>query len=139
MGSAEAAVVQRFLDGFNEGDLEKALACLHPEVVVKESGEPLPYAGTYIGPDGLSELVEILQRQGLHESFNSYDVLDAGDVVVSRIDIRLTHTSGRLADSRVVEIYTVKDGVIVDVDVFYKDPAPIAELAALTMNTDQSH
>lgn len=132
MSTPKAAVAQRFLDGFSVGgDPDAAMACLHPQVVIKESGAPLPHAGTFTGLDGIEKLSKLLEDLGLSEFLNSYEVVEAGDVVVSRIDLRMNHSSGRFAETRVVEVYTVDDdGLIREIDVFYKEPQLVADLLA---------
>lgn len=45
-------------------------------------------------------------------------------------DARETRASGKSVEMGVAEIYTVRDGMIAELDVYYKDPAAVAALLA---------
>jgi uncharacterized protein len=51
--------------------------------------------------------------------------------VVSRFRLRfVARSSGRHAEMDLVEIYQVSDGLIVDLDVYYKDSSAVAAVLA---------
>jgi ketosteroid isomerase-like protein len=59
------------------------------------------------------------------------------DTVVSRFRLAFTaRTSGESVEMDLVELYKVHDGLIVDLDVYYKDPSAVAAL--LTRNASRA-
>ena len=120
MSAADAAVVTKFLESVAKFDVESALGCLHPEAVVEEA-DSLPYGGTHIGAPGFMTIFTKL-TEAAAPTFESFEVFDGGDRVIGRIELLLTaHVSGAQLRTPVVELYTVTDGLITAVDVFYKD------------------
>jgi hypothetical protein len=55
---------------------------------------------------------------------------DAGDFVVVKATGRFTsHASGQSAVTELVELFTVRDGKLIDMDIYYKDPGAVAALS----------
>jgi ketosteroid isomerase-like protein len=53
------------------------------------------------------------------------------DVVAARFRLRfISRASGESVEMGLVEIYTVRDGRIAELDVYYKDPAAVAAILA---------
>ena len=53
------------------------------------------------------------------------------DAVAARLRLTFaSRVSGRSVQMGLVEIYTVRDGLIVELDVYYKDPAAVTALLA---------
>lgn len=128
MSDTPAAVMDRFIAAFESGDLPAACALLHPEAVVHEAGG-LPYAGEFKGPEGFAALI------GTMAASYEFKLLDTEYLPVDdeRIAVRMlarftSRHSGNSVEFPVLEIYTVRDGTIRDVDVYYKDPAAVAAL-----------
>jgi ketosteroid isomerase-like protein len=129
MSQANVDIVQRFEDAFVRGDLDEVLSLLAPDVVVHEAAS-LPYAGDHRGHDGFLRLAEAFNSVWKMTSGLDLTLLDAGDErvvglvqydVVSRatgVPFRLDH----------VEVYTVRDGRIADLDIYYKDTAAMVEV-----------
>jgi hypothetical protein len=42
-----------------------------------------------------------------------------------------SRASGKSVEMRLVEVYTVRNGLIVELDVYYKDPSAVAALLAV--------
>jgi ketosteroid isomerase-like protein len=122
--------VRRFGRALGDRNFAKAESLLHRDLVVHTAGG-LPYSGDYYGPQGFFELfaamTEVLdltpgplRQQSLDEQ-----------TVVSRFRLRfVARTSGKHAEMDLVEIYRVSDGQIVELDVYYKDPAAVAAVLA---------
>ena len=127
MSQADVDVTEQFLKAFAAGDIETVFALLHPEVVIHE-GAGLPYAGEYVGPAGLQDLVgKIMTR--FEMTLDSYQVSDGGDCAVARLMMSFTNrTSGRTVEMPGVEIYNTADGKVSKIDVYYKSTTEIAEL-----------
>jgi ketosteroid isomerase-like protein len=128
MTGKNAATLRAFVDLLSGGDADRAFKLLHPDVVVYEA-DALPYSGTYHGVEGFGQMMEGLSR-AFDLQVNKYEVLDAGDTVIARMDISLTaRSSGRSVSMPIVELYRFTDGLISEVDIFYKDTAAVAEIS----------
>lgn len=122
--------VRRFSKALGEKNLGEACNLLHDDLVVYEAGG-LPYSGDYHGPHGFVELLT---------KMNDVLELAAGpivqhplpdDTVVSRFRLKFTaRASGKSVEMGLVEIYRVRDGMIVALDVYYKDPSAVTALLA---------
>lgn len=130
MSQSPVFTVRQFSKALGEKDLERACALLHPDLVVQEAGG-LPYSGKYDGPQGFRELLaKMNDSMELTPGPVTRDAL-SDDTVASRF--RLTFTarkSGESVEMALVELYKVRDGLIVELDVYYKDPAAVAALLA---------
>ena len=103
---------------------------LHDDFVVHEAGG-LPFSGDYYGSQGFFELLNRM---------NDMLELEAGPITTDQLGddavaarFRLTfisRASGKSVEMGLVEIYTVRDGRIAELDVYYKDPAAVAALLA---------
>ena len=110
--------------------LDDARALLHREFVVYEAGG-LPYSGEYHGPDGFFELLGKMNQAMELTPGETFQYLLADDTVAIRGRLRFTsRASGQSVEMGLVEIYTVRDGLIVELDVYYKDPSAVAALLA---------
>lgn len=125
------AIVEKFVIAFGEGRLDDALSLLHDEFVIHAAGG-VPYSGDYQGAQGFSELItKILPVLDLTPSPEMEYLVDGEKVVIY---YRLTFTaraSGDSVEMRVTEVFTVRDGRIAELDVFYKDPSAVAGLLAV--------
>ena len=129
MSQADVDVTEQFLKAFAAGDVETVFGAIHPDCVVDE-GHGLPYAGSFVGPAGLQELVGKIMTP-LEMTLDTFDVSDGGDCAVARIGLTFTsRSSGRVLEMPSIELYETKDGKVSKIDVFYKSTQAIAELAA---------
>jgi len=126
MTSDRVEVVQRMIEAFRVGDLDAALATVHQKLVVHEAAS-LPYGGEWTGPDGFRDLLHHLGDHGLEVLAS--EIFDAGDEVVVRFDTRFTSPrSGAVIPMPIVEVYRFADGLISDIDIFYKDTKALIDL-----------
>jgi uncharacterized protein len=128
MSSENIRVVERFEHAFVRGDMDEVLSLLHEDIVVHEAAS-LPYAGDHRGHDGFLKLAATFN--GVWEMTSPLDLtfLDAGEatvVVLVRYDV-IARATGNALTLDHVEIYTVRDGKITDLDVYYRDTAAIVE------------
>ena len=127
MSQADVDTTEQFLKAYASGDIETVFAMLDPEVVVHE-GAGLPYAGEYVGPGGLQDLVGKIMTP-FEMAVDSYQVSDGGDCAVARLQMTFTNrTSGRTVTMPGVELYNTSDGKVSKIDVYYKSTTEIAEL-----------
>jgi uncharacterized protein len=128
MSQANVQVVERFEDAFVRGDLDEVLSLLAPDVVVHEAPS-VPYPGDHRGHDGFLRLADAFNSVWEIVSDLDLTILDAGDrrvVVLVAFDV-VTRPTGVPLRLQLVEIYTLRDGRIADLDVYYRDTAAIVE------------
>jgi ketosteroid isomerase-like protein len=128
MSQRNVEVVQRFEDAFVRGDMDEVLSLLTSDVVVHEAPS-LPYPGDHRGHDGFLRLAEAFNAVWEIVSDLDLTFLDAGEthvVVLVAFDV-MTRSTGVPLRLRLAEVYTVRDGRIADLDVYYRDTAAIVE------------
>ena len=81
------AVVQRFRDALDAGDLDGAMAVFAPNAVVHMSSAPEP-----LSMEGFKQLGELLLSAFAGGRSTVEDMIAEGDKVVSRLTFRGTHT-----------------------------------------------
>jgi uncharacterized protein len=111
-----------------EERLDEARSLLDDEFVVYETGG-VPYSGEYHGPQGFFELLAKM-HDGLELTLGpSPQILLADNTVAVRSRLKfIGRASGGSVEMGLVELYTVRDGLIVELDVYYKDPSAVAAL-----------
>jgi uncharacterized protein len=124
------ATVRRFMAAAGAERKNERCRLLRDDFVVHEAGG-LPFSGDYHGSEGFFDLLNRMN-----------DVLDltAGpittdplgdDAVAARFRLRfISRASGESVEMGLVEIYTVRDGRIAELDVYYKDPSAVAAILA---------
>ncbi|WP_244305588.1 nuclear transport factor 2 family protein [Kitasatospora cheerisanensis] len=123
--AAEAAYIAA--GGLGKASFDGLAACLAPEVVMYQA-PGLPYGGTWRGPRGIEEFMAAMS-----EAWQSLDFLEQrfvldGDVVVVMNRGRLrARATGRVLDTSVMQLITVKDGLITEIHPFYWDTIAVAE------------
>ena len=127
---AGLATVRRFGRALGDRNFAQVRSLLHRDLVVHTAGG-LPYSGDYYGPQGFLELFAAMTKVlDLTPGPLCQQSLDE-QTVVSRFRLRfVARASGRHAEMDLVEIYRLSDGLIADLDVYYKDPAAVAAVLA---------
>lgn len=122
--------VNRFVTALVEERLDDARDLLHHELVVHEAGG-LPFSGEYSGPEGFLGLLGKI-NEGLVLALNpTIQYLVAGETVAMRSRMTFTaRRSGKSVEIGLVEIYTVRGGQILEIEVYYQDPSAVAALLA---------
>ena len=130
MASEPQAVVAEFAKAIVEARLDDARLLLHDDFVTHEAGG-LPYSGEYRGADGFFELFGKM-NEGLELTLgHAVQFLLAEDTAAMRSRVTFTsRATGNSVEMGLVEVYTVRDGLIVELDVYYKDPAAVTALLA---------
>ena len=123
-----ADTVRRFMEATGAERWNERCGLLHDDFVVHEAGG-LPFSGDHRGKQGF---LDLLNR--MHDLLE----LTAGpittdplgiDAVVARFRLTfISRTSGKSVEMGLVEIYTVRDGRIAELDVYYKDPSAVTAL-----------
>jgi ketosteroid isomerase-like protein len=129
VSQADVDITEQFLKAFAAGDIEAVFGAIHPDCVVDE-GHGLPYAGSFVGPAGLQDLVGQIMTP-MEMVVDSFEVSDGGDCAVARLQLTFTsRSSGRVVTIPSIELYETTDGKVSKIDVYYKSTQVIAELAA---------
>jgi ketosteroid isomerase-like protein len=103
---------------------------LHDDFVVHEAGG-LPFSRDYHGSEGFFDLLNRM-NDVLELTAGPVTTDPLGDAAVAaRFRLRfISRASGESVEMGLVEIYTVRDGRIAELDVYYKDPAAVAAILA---------
>ncbi len=128
MTESSVAIVQKFSTAVREGDFEAMGRLLHDDFVAHEAGG-LPYSGDYRGLSGFRDLLAKM-NDAMTLSPGPFTSEPLGENAVA-LRFSLTFTARASGDSvtmDLIEVYTLRDGKIVDLDVYYKDPAAVTAL-----------
>jgi ketosteroid isomerase-like protein len=123
-----SVIVRRFMSATGaDGRLERAR--LLGEDFVLSSAGGLPFSGEYHGPQGFFDLMEKMNAV-LDLRPGTITVNPLGkDAVAARFRLTFTaRSSGEHAEMDLIEIYTLRNGLIMKLDVYYKDPSAVAAL-----------
>ena len=123
-------IVRRFMSATGAGGRAERTRLLHEDFVVSSAGG-LPFSGEYHGPQGFFDLIgkmnEVLDLTPGPITMNPL----GQDAVAASFRLTFTaRSSGKHVEMDLVEIYTLRDGLIVKLDVYYKDPSAVAALIA---------
>jgi ketosteroid isomerase-like protein len=122
------AIVVKFVNANLEGRLDDSRSLLHDEFVVREAGG-VPYSGDYHGPQGFFELFMKINDVLELTPDPAIQYLVADDTVAMRYRLTFTsRASGKSVEMDVVEVFSIRDGLIVELDVFYRDPSAVKAL-----------
>ncbi len=130
MTEASLTIVQRFSTAVREGDFDEMDRLLHDDFVAREAGG-LPYSGDYRGLDGFRALLEKM-NDAMTLSPGPFTSEPLGqNAVALRFSLTFTaRASGKSVTMNLIEVYTLRDEKIVDLDVYYKNPAAVTALLA---------
>ena len=122
------ATLEAFVQAFIDGDSQRMRSYLAADVVLHEAAV-LPYGGDHVGVEGFFSSLQTASSIFDAEALK-WELMDAGDKVILHMLVRLTsHRTGKILEIPVVEIFTFRDGKIIDDDVYYKDASLVAGLA----------
>jgi ketosteroid isomerase-like protein len=117
--------VRTFYDLMGQDRFVEASAFLSPEVVIKETSD-LPFGGEFHGLEGNAELIgkmtSVFDLSILEKTF-----FDAGDTIAVKLLACFTPRNGdEPMKLDIVELITVRDDRIVELDIYHKTPSAIA-------------
>jgi uncharacterized protein len=115
--------VEAFLN--SSPDVEAMIKHVHEDAVFHEA-DCLAWGGEFRGHEGFLELLGKM-AESFDTEVRDLQIMDAGDVITTKFIVNWkSKKTGESVDMPIVEIFTVKDGLIVDDDIFYKDAALVA-------------
>ena len=126
---------RRLFKAVEERDVAGVLAAYDPEIVIRDA-ESLPYGGAYHGLEGAKQHIEGAAQTWNHlqppdERKMDAVFLDAGEYVVVLWRLKgLEASTGRRLDVPTASVYKMRDGKIVESQMFYSDTAAIAQFLA---------
>jgi ketosteroid isomerase-like protein len=124
---ADTDVVHAFTVGLSRGDLDSCQALLHPGFVFSEA-ESLPFGGERHGTQGFLDLLAAVARD-YRVILDHPQISDAGDQVLVRVGGSIgSRATGRRMALNALDLYTLQDGLIARIEVFYKDTAAVIAL-----------
>ncbi|MFC5853687.1 nuclear transport factor 2 family protein [Streptomyces chlorus] len=107
--------------------MRQALSMVADDFVALEPAS-LPYGGAYHGPTGLLDMLRAVNSV-VRLDIEDIRLSDAGDLVMARVEVTLVvRDTGERLRTRIVELYTVAEGSIRKLDVFYHDTAAVHRL-----------
>ena len=122
------AKVETLYDAFARQDLGTVLAAVHPEATIVNE-VPLPWGGTYHGPEGFGEFFGKLLG-GLDTRVETEELIVSGDHVVQIGRTRGTvRETGKKFDAREIHIFRFRDGLVFRFEVLLDTPQMQAALA----------
>jgi hypothetical protein len=121
-------VAERMVKSVIAGDVAAAMEFVHPQVVIHEP-EGLPYGGDWHGRDGFQEMFAAMTAL-LEFTLDKYEVTAIGpDSAMMRAEVTfIGRASRRQLRTKIVEIYTVSDHMIIDADIYPKDTLAVSAL-----------
>jgi ketosteroid isomerase-like protein len=127
VGNTPLEVVRSFTGSLGRGEIDACKELVHPELVFSEA-ESLPFGGDWIGAQGFVAFLSAISAH-YRVRVGEMVVSEAGDRVVARVSGTIqSRVSGRTMPLDAIDVYEVRDGLIVRVDVYYKDAAAVTEL-----------
>jgi uncharacterized protein len=132
MSQENLEIVHHLFQSVENRDVAGVLAAYAPEVVVRDA-QSLPYGGIHHGLEGAKRHVEGAAQTWNH--FQSADerrmdavFLDAGEHVIVLWQLKgRDASSGRTLNVPTVSVYKMRNGKIVESQMFYSDTVAIAQ------------
>lgn len=122
------SIVGSFVSAVAEERVDDARGLLHDELVVSEAGG-LPYSGEYRGPQGFFDAMATMNDLFDVTLVQLIQTLLGDDAVAVRFRLRFTaRETGKSVEVDMVEIYTIRDGLIAELDVYCKDTSAVRAL-----------
>lgn len=125
-------IVRRFDEAVvYEADFDKAMTFANEDLTIREA-PGLPYRSPYVGKQGLVELMTDVGEQWDFDGPLQLAYYPAAeDLVVGRISGKAAvKATGEKVDFLVTEWFTLKDGKVAHIEVFYFDQAPLLRAIA---------
>src|SRR5882757_1791060 len=121
-------VAERMVRSVISGDVGAATEFVHPQVVIHEP-EGLPYGGDWHGRAGFQEMFSTMVSL-LEFTLDKYEVIAMGpDLAMMRAEVTFIGRASRTQlRTKIVEIYTVRDHMIIDADIYPKDTLAVSAL-----------
>lgn len=124
LSNANHAIVRDFYDKLTANDFASAFALVSPEAVIREPAD-LPFGGDY---EGQARIGELLQSIGevVELGIANSTIMDGTESFAVKVRSRMTpRDGGDVVEVEILELITVRDGKIVEIDVYHKTPSEV--------------
>lgn len=116
------ALVEELARRFQAGELEAAFALYHPQLTIEQPAS-LPHGGVHHGRDGVVQMGATF-AQHWNRTIADPHRMPCGDGVLQITTQTWTSKrTGRSATVDVMELFTLKDGLVAQIRVFQQDTA----------------
>jgi hypothetical protein len=124
MAESALSVVREFILRFQAQNFEGVLELLSDDVVIHEC-DSVPYGGDHVGKDGFIKFAGMFPKVWKFGEVDdsAYRYIDGGPekaVALASFPVTALATGTEL-DLRVAEIFTVRDGMVTDIEAYYWD------------------
>jgi ketosteroid isomerase-like protein len=125
MSEENINLVKSAYDCFNRGDIQGVLDLMTDDVSwVTPNVDGAPFYGAKKGKDGALEFFQGLGSSEEPEAFEQYEYFSGGDkVVVTGRWAATVRATGRRWDSRLVHVFSVRDGKLASFEEFFDNAA----------------
>ena len=107
-------VIRHMYDAWNRGEVESAMASVHPEVVWRSSGMFPGMEPVYHGPDGVRQFERDLRTPFSRFNITVEDLRREGEAVVARVRFDAVGAKSGVAVQLWFEnVWQVRDGLVV--------------------------
>lgn len=110
-----------------EGRFEEAFAFVDPNAVIREPRD-LPFGGDY---RGMAEISQLLARMGavIDMGIAQHTIMDGHETFAVKLKSRFTpRAGGEPLELDILELITVRNDKIVEIDVWHKTPSVVAAI-----------
>ena len=127
MSATNREIVEEIYAAANRGDLEALAANFHPDVVLHQAPS-LPYGGDHKGREAtMACLLAMFTEHWDVSALTVHNIAVDGDMVISAVDLTaIARPTGRQVEMPFRECFTIRDGLVVDLQPFYYDTAAVA-------------
>ncbi len=136
MSAQNIQIIQDFYERLQQRGHESAFGLLAPDFVLHQA-ESLPYAGVYRGVEGVKKFFSVFFQiwQTFHSDKIEYFSLD-DERVLALSQVRATAKTGHQIDMPMAQVFSVRNGRILEARPFYWDTAEVKR--ATTQETDDA-
>ena len=132
MSQENVDVVRQALAAFSPGTRDRAFALADPEIVI-DATRNVFNPGAYTGLDGVLEMLASMDETWEEMRVEPHEFIDAGErVVVIGMLVGKGKGSGVEVERFNGQVWTVRDGLVVRLEVGFSDRAAVLEAAGLS-------
>ena len=129
MSRENVDVIRELFSAIERGDALEVLKRYDPAIVIREHSESLPYGGGFRGTNGairhMRRWASTWRRSAGITSVLKPTFIDAGDRVVAIWRHRAESIGGAQLDAPIAGLYTLRDGLITEAQMFHADTVTI--------------
>lgn len=125
MSAQNIQIIKEFYERLQQRDYEKAFSLLAPDFTLHQA-ESLPYAGVYRGAEGIKKFFSAFFHiwQTFRSDETEYFSLD-DERVLALSQVRATAKTGHQIDMPMAQVFTVRNGKMLEARPFYWDTAEV--------------